>query len=181
MDHHWVELCKAGDTLAIEKFIETYQKDVYRLAFSILGDSDEAGDGTQDAFLAALRALDSFHGDSSIKTWLFSITINICRTRLQRRKVRERLKQIMFGLFHLQSSNDRLPEETAIKNEADANIWRAIHNLDEKHRLPIILRYYHDLQVAEIADMLEIPKGTVHSRLNAARERLRLILKEGRK
>ena len=70
MDYHWFELCKAGEAQAIEKLIQAYQKEVYRLALSILDDPDEAEEGTQDAFIAVLRALDSFHGGSSLKTWI---------------------------------------------------------------------------------------------------------------
>lgn len=179
MDSHWIELCRAGETSATEKLIQEYQKDVYRLALSILEDPDEAEEGAQEAFIAALRALDSFHADSSFKTWIFSITINICRTRLRRRKARERLKQITNGLFYLQNKDNHLPEEAIIQNEADARLQRAVRKLGEKHRLPILLRYFHDLSVAEIAEALDIPQGTVHSRLNTARERLRRDLKEG--
>jgi len=178
MDYHWFELCKAGEAQAIEKLIQAYQKEVYRLALSILDDPDEAEEGTQDAFIAVLRALDSFHGGSSLKTWIFSITINICRTRLQRRKARVRLKYITEELFRSQSRNNHSPEKTVIQTESDSMVQDAIQRLDDKHRLPIILRYYHDLSVAEIAETLAIPQGTVHSRLNSAREHLRQVLKE---
>jgi RNA polymerase sigma-70 factor, ECF subfamily len=178
MDDHWFELCRAGQPQAVEKLIETYQKQVYRLALSILDDPDEAEEGTQDAFIAVLRALDSFHGESSLKTWIFSITINLCRTRLQRRKARMRLTHITEELFHLQSRNNHSPEKAVIQNESDSIVQYAIRRLDDKHRLPIILRYYHDLSVAEIAETLTIPQGTVHSRLNVARQRLRQVLKE---
>ena len=178
MDDQWFELCRAGEPQAVEKLIETYQKEVYRLALSILDDPDEAEEGTQDAFVAVLRALDSFHGESSLKTWIFAITINLCRTRLQRRKARTRLKHITEELFHLQSKNNHLPEKVLIQNESDAMIQYAIGKLDDKHRLPIVLRYYHDLSIAEIAEALAIPQGTVLSRLNVARDRLRQALKE---
>jgi len=178
MDDHWFELCRAGEPQAVEKLIETYQKEVYRLALSILDDPDEAEEGTQDAFIAVLRALDSFHGESSLKTWIFSITINLCRTRLQRRKTRMRLKQITEELFHLQSRNNHSPEKVVLQTESDLVIQCAIRKLDDKHRLPIVLRYYHELSVAEIAQTLAIPLGTVHSRLNVARQRLRQVLKE---
>ncbi len=178
MDYRWFELCRAGDAQAVEKLIQAHQKEVYRLALSILDDPDEAEEGTQDAFIAVLRSLDSFRGESSLKTWIFSITINICRTRLQRRKARERLKHITEELFHLQSKNNHSPEKVVIQNESDLMIQYAIRRLDDKHRLPIVLRYYHDLSVAEIAETLDIPQGTVHSRLNIARERLRQVLKE---
>jgi len=178
MDYHLIEQCRAGDASAVEHFVQTYQQDVYRLALSILDDSSEAQDATQEALLAALRALDSFHGASSLKTWVFSISVNICRTRLQHHKRQERLKQVLSGILRVR----RAPtvEDSAIQNMSDKALWRTIHNMDEKHRIPIVLRYYHDLSVPEIASILQIPEGTVHSRLNTARRMLHDVLKEGR-
>lgn len=177
MDYHLIEQCRAGDTSAVEHFIQTYQEDIYRLALSILDDASDADEATQQALLAALRGLDSFHGTSSLKTWLFSITINICRTRLQRQKRQDRLKHILGGVFRRQSVPS--VEERAMQNESNAALWGAIHSMGEKHRIPIVLRYYHDLSVAEIAHILQIPEGTVHSRLNTARRLLHEVLKEG--
>jgi RNA polymerase sigma-70 factor, ECF subfamily len=179
MDSHWFELCRDGDSLAVERLVSMHQQDVYRLAFSILDDPKEAEDATQETFLAALRALDSFQGAASFKTWLYAIAVNTCRNRLRRHKARERLQEIIQELFHWENGRQVPPEESAIQNEANARVWNAIQNLDEKHRLPIILRYYHNLSVAEIAEMLKIPLGTVHSRLNTARARLQQGLKEG--
>ena len=179
MDSRWLEQCREGDSLAIERLVQTYQRDVYRLALSILDNPDDADDATQEVFLSALRGLDSFRAEASLKTWLFSITVNVCRSRLQRVKRRELLKQMLQSLFRLRGDLPR-PESEAIQNEADAALWRAVHSLDEKHRIPIVLRYYHELSVAEIAELLGIPVGTVHSRLNHARERLRSLLKEAR-
>ncbi len=177
MNSHWLEQCREGDSLAIEKMVHTYQKDVYRLALSILEDPDEAEDGTQETFLSALRALSSFREDAAFKTWLFSITINVCRSRLRRGKNRGRLQQILQSLFHLRGEVEH-PEKTTMQNQADAELWNAIRSLDEKHRVPLVLRYYHDLPIADIAAMLSIPPGTVHSRLNHVREKLRALLKE---
>lgn len=177
MDYRLIELCREGDSSAIERFVQAYQQDVYRLALSILDDSEEADDATQESLLAALRGLDSFHGASSLKTWLFSITVNICRTRLQKQKRSERLRRILGGILRVQSTPS--VEENAIANESDTALWRAIHRMDEKHHIPIVLRYYHDLSVAEIASILQIPQGTVHSRLNTARRHLHAVLKEG--
>ncbi len=178
MDSNWLELCKDGDSLAVERLVGTYQQDVYRLALSILDDPHEAEDAAQETFLAALRALESFQGAASFKTWLYAIAVNICRNRLQRHKSRERLQVLLQTILTLRHPAD-LPEETAVQNEADSALWRAVHKLDDKHRLPVILRYYHDLSVAEIAETLKVPQGTVHSRLNTARAHLRQVLKEG--
>lgn len=175
MDSQWLAQCREGDSLAIERLVQTYQKDVYRLALSILDDPDEADDVTQEVFLAALRSLDSFRGDASLKTWLFSITINVSRSRYQRNNSRARLQQMLQSVFR---SDQPRPEAEAIQHEADSALWHAVHALDEKHRIPVILRYYHDLPVNEIAEMLGIPVGTVHSRLNHARRRLHAWLKD---
>ena len=177
MDYRLIEQCRVGDSAAIENFVQTYQQELYRLALSILDDSSEADDATQESLLAALRALDSFHGGSSLKTWLFSITVNVCRTRLQKRNRRQRLRQILGGILRAQDRPS--VEENAIENESDEALWRSIHSMDEKHRIPIVLRYYHDLPVGEIAKILQIPEGTVHSRLNAARRLLHSVLEEG--
>src|SRR5215216_4487101 len=154
MDYRLIELCRVGDSSAIEHFVRTYQQDVYRLALSILEDSSEADDATQESLLAALQGLDSFHGASSLKTWLFSITVNICRTRLQRRKRSEHLRQILGGILQVQSTPS--VEEHTIENEADQALWRLIHTMDDRHRIPLVLRYYHDLSVNEIATILQI-------------------------
>ena len=175
MDSRWLEQCREGDSLAIERLVQTHQRDVYRLALSILDDPDEADDATQEVFLSALRALESFRGQAAFKTWLFSITLNVCRNRLGRNKSRGRLQQMLQNLLSREPTH---PEKQALQNESDAALWHAVRALDDKHRIPVILRYYHDLPVADIAEMLGIPIGTVHSRLNHARERLRMLLKE---
>lgn len=177
MDSRWLEQCRKGDILAIEKMVHLYQKDIFRLAFSILDNYDEAEDSTQETFLAALRTLDSFRGDSAFKTWLFSISINVCRTRLRRIKTRINLQQIFQNLFQIQVGDEH-PENELIKNEFDAEIWLAIRSMDDKHRVPLILRYYHDLSIIDIAAFLGIPPGTVHSRLNHARNKLHALLKD---
>jgi RNA polymerase sigma-70 factor (ECF subfamily) len=175
MDSHWLEQCQDGDSLAIERLVQTYQRDVYRLALSILDDPDEADDATQEIFLSALRALESFHARATFKTWLFSIAINACRNRLQRRQSRGRLQQILQNLFQPEQAH---PEKEAMQREADSALWQAVCALDDKHRIPVILRYYHDLPIADIAETLGLPVGTIHSRLNHAREKLRMLLKE---
>ena len=122
MDYRLIELCRVGDSAAIENFVHTYQQDIYRLALSILDDATEAEDATQDSLLAALRSLDSFRGVSSLKTWLFSITVNVCRTRLQRQKGIERLQQVLSGILRMQSTHS--VEESAMENESGELVSR---------------------------------------------------------
>lgn len=70
------------------------------------------------------------------------------------------------------------PEDAAIQNEKEAAVWSELNKLDERHRIVIVLRYFHDLSVTEIAEILSIREGTIHSRLHNARERLRNALTE---
>jgi len=181
MDNLWIEGCLEGEAGAIEQFIGAYQQAVYRLALSILDNPDEAEDAMQETFLAALRGMDSFKGDSAFTTWLYAIVINTCRNRLQRRKRSAQLHKAMEGLFWVSSRPTTSIEEAVLQDEADADIWQAIRSIDDRHRLPIILRYYHSFSVSEISEILGIPCGTVHSRLNTGRERLRSLLREGNK
>jgi RNA polymerase sigma-70 factor (ECF subfamily) len=169
--------CVAGDQLATEMLIRRHQDGVYRLALSILDDPTEAYDAAQDSFIAAISALDSFQGDSSFKTWLYTIVLNISRVRLRKRKTIERLRNTLQAIFRVQTQRTASPEDFAIQNEKETLIWKALEKLNDKHRIPIILRYYHEFSNAEIAKMLDINEGTVQSRLHVAREQLRTELK----
>jgi RNA polymerase sigma-70 factor, ECF subfamily len=179
MNNRWLELCRDGDACALEQMVNTHQDRVYRLAYSILDDPSEAEDVVQETFLAALRSLDSFQEKAAFSTWLSAIAINLSRTRLKRRQARTHLTEMLQALWPWHQPEPPSLEQTAIQNESDSAVWRAIRSLDEKQRLAVILRYYHEYPVAEIAVLLQIPEGTVHSRLNKARETLRQALKEG--
>ena len=170
-----IQRCQAGDTAAIESLVETYQSSMYRLALLLLDDPTEADEAVQVAFLSACRALDTFHGQASLRTWLLSIVTNECRNRLRKLARFKRLKERLLIFARLFDAPTH-PENSVIRHEENDTVWNAIQTLGEKHRVPVILRYYEDLPVSEIAQMLDISEGTVHSRLNTARERLRKTL-----
>jgi RNA polymerase sigma-70 factor (ECF subfamily) len=172
-----LQLYQADDAAAIEMFVRAHQQGVFRLALSVLDDPAEAEEATQDALVAAINALATYRGDSAFTTWLYAITLNTCRSRLRKHKSRDRLMEALRSLFRLGGDAGQHPEEAAIRSEVDAEVARAVNALDEKHRLTVVLRYYNEMSVAEIARLLEISEGTVHSRLFTARERLRATLK----
>lgn len=172
-----LQLYQADETAAVEMFVRAHQQAVYRLALAVLEDPAEAEEATQDSLVAAINALDSYRGDSAFTTWLYAITLNTCRARLRKHRSRARLMETLRSIFRLAGETVLHPEEAAIRSEADAAVSRAVNSLDEKHRLPVILRYFNELSVAEIARLLDISEGTVHSRLFTARERLRAMLR----
>jgi RNA polymerase sigma-70 factor (ECF subfamily) len=140
-----IERCRAGDLAAFEPLVEKYRQRVYRLAYNILRDPEEAWDVSQDAFIRAFQALGSFRGDSAFYTWLFRIVINVARDRARQHAARGRA----FG-------TERVEEED----------W-------DRHQAIFMLSDLEGLSYREIAEVLNIPMGTVMSRLHNARRRLR--------
>jgi RNA polymerase sigma-70 factor (ECF subfamily) len=165
--------CIAGNEDAIETFVREYEAGVFRLALSILGDEAEANEVTQETFLSALRALPSYQEKKSLKAWLYTIALNHSRSHLRKRKILERLHSTLTGIFHLEAEKQDSPEEAVIQNEKEAMLWRSLNQLDERHRIVVVLRYFHELPIAEISEILSVNEGTVHSRLHNAREKLR--------
>ena len=168
--------CRSGSESAVERLVRDYQDGVFRLALSVLDDTAEANEATQDAFIAALSALESYRDGSSFKAWLYTITLNISRSRLRKRKTLAALRNTLQSILHIQSQKIPSPEDLVVQNEQDAKIWGALEQLGEKHRLPMVLRYYHELSMAEIGSILGVNEGTVRSRIHTAHERLREIL-----
>jgi RNA polymerase sigma-70 factor, ECF subfamily len=171
-----IELCRSGDSHAAESLLRAYQPALFRLAISILDDAAEADEAVQDALIAAFHALDSYRGQAAFRTWLFTITLNTCRERLRKRSTHARLQQALQAVFHLRPSLPK-PEELAIEGETQAVLWKALNQLDENHRLPIVLRYYHELPIAEIAQVMGTSERTIYTRLTTAHERLKALLK----
>ena len=176
---HLIRRCRASEAHAVEELVGLYQPVVFRMALSIMDDPAEADEAAQDTLVRVLGALDSYRGDAAFTTWLYAITLNVCRGRLRKRRARERLARVLGAVFHLgRAETAAHPEAAAQQHEAEAAVWQAIRALPENLRLPIILRYYHDLTVAEMAEVLQVSDRTVHTRLHAAHERLRVLLKD---
>ncbi len=165
-----------GDTFAVEELVRAHEAQVYRLAVSMLDDAAEAAEATQDAFIIALDRLNTFRGEATFATWLYAITLNVCRGRLRKRRARERLTHVLHTLFRIDAGPAQ-PEQQAIANEADSAVWHAIRALNDVHREVIVLRYFHDLRQADIAQVLGVTDRTVRARLHAAHEHLRDLLK----
>lgn len=170
--------CIAGNQDAIEVLVREYEMGVFRLALSILGEEAEANEVTQETFLSALRALPSYQDKKSLKAWLYTIAVNHSRSHLRKRKIIERLRSTLTGVFRLETERQVSPEDAVIQNEKEAALWASLSQLDERHRMVVILRYFHELSISEISEILSLPEGTIHSRLYSAREKLRDALTE---
>ena len=182
-DREAVRRVQAGDTEAFEPLVEKYKRKVFRLAYQVLRDQEEALDVAQEAFVKAYRALPAFKGDSAFYTWLFRITMNVALDRKRQRATR--MKSLGTDdvtpeeLERTAASTDPDPEDVATGAEQREHIRKGLDSLSEHHRTIIILSDIEGLQYREIAEVLGIPMGTVMSRLHHARKRLREVLGPG--
>jgi RNA polymerase sigma-70 factor (ECF subfamily) len=178
---HWKEQTSVLKRIALQKdnkmdnfeaTMARHYASIYHLALSILDDPDEAEDAAQETFISASTKLEDFRGESDIKTWLFSITINCSRGKLRKRKTQRALKNVLQSFQRL-ASHTRNPEKVALQTEMDEQLWRVVDSFHDKHRIPIILRYVHQLPVSDIARILDVKEGTIHSRLFYAHQKIR--------
>jgi RNA polymerase sigma-70 factor, ECF subfamily len=167
----------SGDPDAIESLVHAYTSTVYRLAVSILDEAVEAEEATQDTLMLVIKRLPSYRGESSFTTWLYAITLNVCRDRLRKRRTRERLTQILQVFFREKTEASRPIEQQVVERETDAAVWQAVKTLPDKEREVVVLRYYHQLRQECIAQILGVSDRTVRTRLSAAHASLRAALR----
>jgi len=175
-DELLVEKFSRGDESAFDRIVERYSTDVGVLANRLLGWPREVEDVSQEVFLAAYLGLRRFRGQCSLRSWLFTITINKCRSHRRRKLLRLRTSLRAAG-------NAPLPSmRTAGSNPMDVETFnrvrRAVAALPAKYREPVVLKYLEELGADEIARILGISRNVLHVRLSRARERLRQELTE---
>jgi RNA polymerase sigma-70 factor (ECF subfamily) len=170
-DERLVRRFQEGSADAFEVLVQRHGTRVYNLCFRILGDPEEAADASQDTFLAALRKLNTFRGDSAFTTWLHRVTVNACYDSL-RRKRRRPLLQIVRD-----EDDERAEPSLPSPDHADQvvfsiDVGRALTEVPEEFRVVLVLADVQDLPYDEIARVLEIPIGTVKSRVFRGRAAL---------
>ncbi|MFT5087789.1 MAG: RNA polymerase sigma-70 factor (ECF subfamily) [Candidatus Latescibacterota bacterium] len=169
-----------GDVRAFGDLVRQYYNLAYSLAYKVLDDPSDAEEITQDAFVKIHQALDSFRGDASLKTWIMRI---VMRLSLNRRRDRSRSAWRRLGLHRgeeveLSAPAAQTPEAQYISSEMRTQVRRLVDQLPDSLRQVLILNSFEDLSYDEIAQILDIPIGTVSSRLHSARKKLLHQLKE---
>ena len=181
-DTELVSKIKKGDMAAFDKLVEEYNKRVINIAYSLLSDREDALDAAQEVFVKVYKNIGSFRGESTVSTWIYRITKNVCTDILRKRRT------TIISLDNDDDESPRLeiadestsPEQVAERNEKIAIVRKAIATLDENQRTLVTLYDINGLSYEEIAAILKCPLGTVKSRLYRARESLRKILSENR-
>jgi RNA polymerase sigma-70 factor, ECF subfamily len=168
-----VFLAQQGDRNAYGELVRRHYQGVVRVVYRMCGDTALAEDATQEAFIRAWVNLPSFQPTAPLKSWLYRIAINAAVDVL-RRKPEESLEEEQVTMITDQAAG---PETALIEKERVALVQQAMKNLPEAARSVLVLREYGELSYQEIAKVLDIPVGTVMSRLNYARTRLRELLR----
>ena len=165
-----------GDPAAFEEIYSRHAEMVYGLALRMSGDPEEAADMTQETFLRIYRHLGRFRGRSSLKTWIYRITVNCCRSGLRKRS-RRKLEGPLENLEEV--ADERFgPEESTLGHDLGRRLAEAVRELPMAFREAVLLRDVQGLSYGEIAEVLGIRIGTVRSRIARGRERLRVLLEE---
>jgi RNA polymerase sigma-70 factor (ECF subfamily) len=181
-DAELVSRFKEGDRHAFSEIVRRYQDRVYTLAFRWMRDRQVAEEVAQDVFLALFRSLARFRGDSQLSTWIYRVVVNHCKNRKlyrSRRKVdqHEALEgERDDGLERQIPAEGPGTDASVHRDEARALLMEALDKLDDSQREIILLRDIHDLGYEEISEMLDLPRGTVKSRLHRARQHLAKVL-----
>jgi len=169
MDLLLIRRSQAGDEEAFAELFHKYKNLVYKTAYLMLGDADEAEDALQEVFIQVYKSLPTFQPlKGAFTTWLYRITVNHCLNRRRKR----RLFTLPLDKVSPISLTKPASSPESLMAEKDA-IQRALDRLSEKLRTVVILRYYWELSYAEIAQIVDVPVGTVKSRLNLALKTLR--------
>ena len=161
---------RRGEPRAFEDLVITHQHRVYGLALRMLGRPAEAEDVAQEVFLRAHRALAGFRGEARLSTWLHTIASRLCLTRLAERRQRGEPNDAALATMPDRQAG---PEDHAARGELAAALQAALDGLEAERRLVVLLRDVEGLAYEEIAAALDLPVGTVRSRLHRARAELR--------
>jgi RNA polymerase sigma-70 factor (ECF subfamily) len=179
-----VARARRGDHEAFRVLVERYQGRAYRLARRILRDPDRARDAVQEGFLKAYASLDRFEGRSGFYTWLYRLVFNQCIDMKRRDRSGRHVEwndevagEVEFAAAAAPTGSAE-PDAEAERGELRDALIRAVAALPDDARRTLLLREVHGLSYAEISEALEIPKGTVMSRLHHARRRVRELLIE---
>ena len=173
-----IQRAARGDHAAFEWLVEQYQTPVYRLCLRMTNNAEDAADLTQESFLKAWKNLESFHFESAFSTWLYRLTTNTCLDFLRQSKRRPTVSMVTEDAEGEEQVLDVAdpapsPEEQVLTALDREQLGATMARLPEEQRQLLILRAINGLSYAEISEVLQVPEGTVKSRLARARENLR--------
>lgn len=176
-----IKTAQQGSLSAFNRLVMSYQGLAYSVAYRVMGDQERAADATQEAFIKAFKAIEQYRG-GSFKSWLLRIVSNTCydQIRYEKRRPSQPLESEDYESDYSPYMVDETerPEESLMRNELGDMLQYAINQLPKDQRLVLIFSDVEGMNYQEVSDILDVPLGTVKSRLSRARGKLRDILLE---
>jgi len=180
-DHSLITAFKSGDTEAIDKIVERYENPIFIFGLKMCGHLQDAEDIVQETFLSAFKYLDSFREETKLRNWLFKIAARACMRKRRKKKCEPERKISLESLIYKDGSNGKYeipdwsddPSDAFLRAELKEVIDDAILSLPPKYRLAFTLRDIEGFNTEETAELLEISKQSVKTRLHRARLFLR--------
>ena len=173
-----IEQCLSGDQVAWDTIVRQNWRKVFNVAYKFVGKHDEAEDLTQDIFLKIFKALNTFDRRANFQTWIISISRNLCIDHYRSvRKERQTIAREVDATDLQPASRERTPYALAEHRDLRAQLKQALETLPSTLRTAVVLRDLQELSYQEIADQLQLPEGTVKSRINRGRLELARQLK----
>ena len=167
-DEELVARSMGGDLDSFNQLVLRWERPIYALAYRVIGREEDARDVAQETFLRAFRALRGFKGQAKFSSWLYRITLNLCRDWIRRER-RTPVAQVPDGVDLIELAGEAEPSESiedlVSRREVGRAVARAMASLPDEQRTAIILKEYHGLTFQEIADLLDCPLSTVKTRL----------------
>src|SRR5215813_12228833 len=164
-DEELVARSRGGDLDSFNQLVLRWERPIYALAYRVIGREEDARDVTQETFLRAFRALPGFKGQAKFSSWLYRITLNLCRDWIRKQK-RTPVVQAPEGVEIADMAAERGPvesiEELVERRQLSEVVAEAMRTLPEEQRTAIILKEYHGMTFQEIADLQECPRSTVN-------------------
>lgn len=170
-----IRALRSGRSDAIEALLDQFGDRLLRGVWLLLRDHHWAEDVVQETFVAAVRGIRRFRGDSGLYTWLYRIALNQCRMLLRRRR------PLLLEEIPEEASPEPAVEEWVIRREDRHALLEALAALPYMYREALVLHYYFDMSVAEIAQTLDAPPSTIKSRLQRGRRRVAILLAEAKR
>ena len=171
-DHELVQRVQAGDSAAFRALYDKYHRRAFAVAMGVVKNQDDALDAVQEAFVKVHKNIDKFQGTSSFYTWLYRIVMNVSIDHVRRKS---RRKSLDFDERALHEESDVAGDGAMVPRVTDANPGKAALRR-EHHRAVIVLREVEGMSYEQMAEALEVPKGTIMSRLFHARKKMQVAL-----
>jgi RNA polymerase sigma-70 factor (ECF subfamily) len=170
-----VRRLQRGDAGAFETLVRRHEKTIFNLLYRMLGDYDDAAETSQEVFLSAYRAIGQFRGEANFSTWLYRIALNHATTRRKNTSLRQK-RLVPLDHTEIVDEGHPGPAESLETKELRESVQRALNDLQPEDAAVILLRDMQDIPYEDVARVLNIPIGTVKSRLHRARQALKARL-----